>query len=268
MFLALDDWGAWAEDLSSWLDSRFNESVLARFDYSADLDWLEWLDRQQADIDGTTQSSVELFRPFIQERYEGVRAFHATRLEDLSTVHARGLCAWSAEELALKAREKLTTTCEESLLEKAIDRGSPRARAGRVYLFASMGHALGTHGDLMPGRIPPFCLAGSEFLQAVSGFIHGPPRGQQKPGRAYILACNLNWSLLTDEVTRSVTKHALNTIIAKRFSDTRGINMLGNADCIPTNCDVPPGNIELVADVEALIGRDDLQIADVEWTRF
>jgi hypothetical protein len=43
--------------------------------------------------------------------------------------------------------------------------------------------------------------------------------------------------------------------------------MLGSVECISTTRDIPPKQIQLVADVEHLVGRKDIARSEIRWER-
>lgn len=77
--LWMDDWRCWATELSPWLDEHSDADVLRELHSEVEPDWLGWLDRWQADVDGNIQSSASLFEHELRLRYAGVGVVHATR---------------------------------------------------------------------------------------------------------------------------------------------------------------------------------------------
>lgn len=268
MYICRDDWRVWGPELAFWLDTRFNRDVLDRFDLSVDPDCLTWLDQQQANIDGRDQDSVELFGQMLRYHYRGVKVFHATRLTNLDAVRRHGLRAWSAQDLKRQAHAMYGKTTEEEKLRRAIELNMPEHRGGRVYSFASLNHALGTHQN-MPGKLPSFALNGGEFLACIGKQNGVKGNGeQQDSGRGYFLACNLPWDCLESRDFHWLSKGILLDVITCRFFDTNEYSMFGDRECISTMCDIPPDNIELVSDVEELRQRNNLDPSDITWQSF
>lgn len=266
MFIAIDDWCRWGPELTAWLEERFDADVLRRFNPNVEPNWLDWLDHQQAKMDGEYGNSVALFEEVIRNRYAGVKVIHATRLTNLDTVRECGLTAWSEQELIDQARDRYSGIAEGSHLERAIQQCNPGHRGGRVYSFASLLHALGmTHGYQL-GRIPSFARQGGEFLAHVASTCR--IEESAPPGRGYFLACNLPWAWLEIDQMTALAQDVLLTVITSRFFNPDDYNMLGSQGCIATRCDIPPRCIELIADVEALMNREDLTVGDIQWLPF
>ncbi len=269
MYFVVDDWRQWGPELATWLDERFDAEVLRRFNSAVESNWLDWLDQQQAEVDGHYQDSVGLFEQVIRDRYAGVRVIHATRLTSLDTVGEHGLRAWSEQDLIEQAVDKFGGSVEAKTLGFAIERCDPRHRGGRVYSFASLQHALGLPGENLPGKLPSFAVSGGEFLAAVA--VETGRRETEELvslSRGYFLACNLPWVWLESDQVTYLAKDILLTVVTSRFFDTDEYSMAGSLECIDTMRDIPPQNIELYADVEELRDREDLTSADIRWRPF
>jgi len=266
VFLELDWWSTWPEEFEGWLDRRFDARVLNTLRENASPKWLQWLDTAQAELDGQQCSSVELFVPVLRERYQGLKVYHATRLKDLASVRLHGLRAWSAEELRRLAKEAFFASANPSTLELALDQADPNHRAGRVYSYASLGHALGTLDGSATGRIPCFSQDGSEYINHV-GLRLGAQDGAagDRRGRGYLLACLVDWECLGPIRVREFAELVLGALIVDRFFDACRYNLLGHVKCVSVLGGIPPAAISHYAETDSLIGRSDLAPTDLAW---
>lgn len=262
-FLAIDDWPVWTAEHAPWLDSRFDASVLARFNGDAEPDWIEWLDQEQAKLDGRLQSSVELFQSFLKATYAGVRTFHATRLSSLTAIAEQGLRAWTPDELRQQARKAFADLAANEAIEEALNGNFPNHRGNRVYTFASLAHVFDLPSQ-EDGEIPHFLRAGSEWLYHVAGHL-GINRSHT--GRAYIIACDLPWALLEPDAFAMVARNALLNIIIRRFFDPSSSNMHGDS-CIATQASIPSAQLTLVSDVEHLMAAPLNGMPALSWMTF
>ncbi|HUD42597.1 MAG TPA: hypothetical protein VMR06_11470 [Dokdonella sp.] len=268
LFLEIDDWRRWCESLAPWLDQRFHPTVLERFHEAVQPDWLTWLDAEQAAQTGTNDSSRALFAPYLHATYQGVRVFHATRLPDLNGVRAQGLRAWSADELRLAARDALDAAVAPVQLERSIALNDPVHRGGRVYSFASLSHTLGTLDGDRPGRLPAFARQGGEFLGSVAEQAGVGEHYTRRPGRAFLLACDVPWESMSDDLASGIAHDVLTSLLTWRFLDVSAYSMLGRYECISTHRDIPPESIQAFADVEHAVDRTDVKASEIPWQAF
>jgi hypothetical protein len=269
IYLDLDDWTIWGSQFRSWLEDRYSVDVLSRFNASAEPTWISWLDEQQFNHDGIHRNSIDLFASELRKRYAGIKVFHATRLPDMVSVKEQGLRAWSEAELVALAHAAFDGVVQANDLEREIEASKPSHRGGLVYSFASLHHALGIHDANDGGKLPWFALHGGEFLQSVAlhvGVVNY--KEQQKALHAYILACNLTWEQLDEDVFNCLVEHVLSTVIICRLLDTANYRMSGSLECVATRYTIPPKNIEFFADVEHMKCRDDISPSEIPWTKF
>jgi hypothetical protein len=268
MFIGLDDWSEWGANFATWLELRFSADVLYDFDPAHEDDWIAWLDQRQTDAEGRLVDCVDEFSNELKSRFQGVRVFHATRLSDIEAIRREGLRAWTSGDLTDLARRVVGPLTDEATLERAIATSKPKHRAGsngRLYMFSSLGYALQSLDGSASGRLPSFSVHGSEFLRSVAKCAHDE---LSAPGRAYFLACDLPWSLLDPFMQNVLTRHTLQTAVICRHLDPGMYNMLGSYGSITTSLDVAAEHILLIADVEHLIGREDLRPSDIRWEPF
>lgn len=264
MYVILDDWRTWAPQFRDWITQRFSPVVLESFTRNAEPSWLEWLDTQQAGVDGHLQNSVSLFKIEVLRRYAGVRVFHATRMANLETVKEGGLRAWSSEELRNSAIHLSEDGVDPRILEQAIVKCDPETRGGYVYSFASLHHALGDPVDDASGSLPDFCRDGGEFLSCVRRQL-GQKEISGPDTTAYLFACDLPWGLLEAEDLQYFAKTMLLTSLTEAYIG-EGFSMHGENSCVTTSRSIPPENIALFSEVENLLGRNDLRIEDIHWS--
>lgn len=267
-FISLDDWGSYGTELGAWLQRVFSPEVLKGFNDTVRPDWLRWLDEEQSAVDGVRHATKEIFERHLRARYRGVRVFHATRLPDLDGIREHGLRAWSADELRSRAIAAFPEWAGRDALVDAIREANAAHRGGRIYSFASLNHALRANIGT-GGRIPAFAAFGGEFLGAVGNRIRSGRNGEiPQPGRGYFLACDLPWDLLESGTRAYLVEHILHSVIVVTLLDSDRYNMFGSWECISTCHDIPAAHITLYADVEGLVGREDLSPTDIQWHLF
>ncbi len=265
MYLDRDDWRSWCPELVPWLEAQLSREALDDFHEGVEPTWLEWLDTRTARVSEGTL--VERFKVLLKQRFHGVRVVHATRLRNLHGIRESGLRAWSAAELRGAAQTKYGDQTDAESLRRAIEQSLPEHRGGKVYTFSSLSHALSTYGGAMPGRLPPFTLSGGEFIDAVGAKV-GLADHAQRDHRAYFIACNLPWSSIPADTLAWLIGDLLCTVVICRFLDTDDYRMEGSLDCIHTERDISPEQINAVADVESLRQHQGLVPADIVWQPF
>ncbi|MEZ5456630.1 MAG: hypothetical protein R3F04_11060 [Lysobacteraceae bacterium] len=267
MYLEIDDFKKWGERLAPWLTQRFHPEVLARFGETVQPDWISWLDAEQATRTGTYESSKKPFELHMQYSYEGIRVIHATRLDNLDTVRSSGLRGWSPSELRSAAYDRFRGEVESAMLERSIEGCLPDHRGGRVYSFASLSHALGLNYGNCVGSIPDFAIHGGEFLRCVALQAGLGVQNARRSGRAFLLACDVPWEFMPDGLVQGIAQDIFFNLLTWRFFDASRYSMLGSVECISTTRDIPPKQIQLVADVEHLVGRKDIARSEIRWER-
>lgn len=265
MYLDRDDWRAWCPEFARWLEAQLPQEALDGFHDGVKPTWLEWLSaRAVPDSEGIL---VRRFETLLKRRFRGVRVVHATRLKDLREIRESGLRAWSAEELRVSAQAEYGSQANVESLRRAIEQNLPEHRGGKVYTFPTLSHALGNYGGAMPGRLPSFARDGGEFLHSV-GIMAGLVDHERRVHHAYFIACTLPWTSIPEETLAWLVGDVLHTVIIWRFLSVENYRMEGSFDCIHTERDIPPEQIDAVADVEALREREDLKPADIVWQPF
>lgn len=265
MYLVLDDWAVWAPRFLPWLEERFSPQVLDAFNDGAEPSWLEWLDNQQADLDGRREDSVGLFEKEMLANFDGVRVFHATRLANVADLKRDGLRAWTAAELRQQA-EGLRGNIESPHFERCVEECNPDHRGGWVYSFASMHHALQLN-DGKDGRLPSFCLEGGEFLASVRREFGGHAPEAPVEARAYLFGCDLPWHMLAANDLAYLSRTMLLDVLTSGLLEGN-FSMHGDRACLPTAFDIDPQFITEFADIEHLRERQDLSPADIPWRPF
>lgn len=265
MYVALDDWMTWAPEFRPWVEQRFSPQVLAAFTADAEPNWLMWLDRQQAHVDGRHQNSIALFEDVMRSSYLGLRAIHASRLVSIDPIIQSGLRAWSATNLRRQANDLLHDIVSPDLLRQAVEASNPDHRGGYVYSFASLHHALELDEDC-GGRLPEFCSHGGEFLTSVRRDLGLEATLHLGQARAFLFVCNLPWALLAAEDVTWLAQTMLLTVLTSSYLEGN-FSMHGDRECITTARDISPEHLAFFADVEHLVGRGDLRPDDIPWQR-
>lgn len=265
MYLDLDDWRVWCPEFAPWLKAQLSPEALDEFHEGVEPAWLEWLDARSVPFaEGTL---VERFETLLKQRFQGVRVVHATRLMDLSGIREAGLRAWSANELRLAAQNEYGDQTDAESLRRAIEQSMPEDRGGKVYTFPSLSHALDAFSGSIPGRLPSFARYGGEFLGAV-GAMAGLADYTLRDRRAYFIACNLPWMSIPGNTLARLIDDVLCAVVIWQLLDVNNYRMEGSSDCIHTELDIPPEQIDAIADVESLREREDLTPADIVWQPF
>ncbi|GAA0707995.1 hypothetical protein [Dokdonella soli] len=264
-FLHYDDWKCWAANFDPWLDEHFHSSVLRHFNENVQPDWLRWLDSEQSKLTGDASSGAELFREALIRRYQGIRLYHATRLTDLNVLRDHGLSAWSSQQLRERAEQVFShEEPERSRLQEAIRRALPDDRGGLVYTFRML-------KDAFPGKCVCFSRNGSEWMEAVANELGlaGYVERVRKEMRGYLIACDVPWQLLDSDKLRLLAKEALETVITRRFFDVEQYAIPScDSECVALSQSIPSENITAVADVEPLMGMEELTADSLEWISF
>ena len=266
MYVVLDDWQIWAPEFRPWIEQRFSPVVLEAFTAEAEPSWLEWLDAEQAAVDGYPQDSVTVFEGEMRAKFEGIRVIHASRLTSIEPIRQEGLRAWSAEDLRRQAQQLPSDRAGIERLRDVVRDCDPDHRGGYVYSFASLHHALRLD-DRNDGRLPCFCIHGGEFLAAVRMGLDEHGIAPPEEGRAYLFACDLPWSILAGEDTRYLARTMLLNVLTSEFLEGN-FSMHGENECMTTSHDVRPEFIKEFADVEHLKHREDLSSTDIPWLGF
>jgi hypothetical protein len=249
-----------------WVEQRFNSQVLEMFTAEVEPDWLTWLDARQAVIDGHQQDSVALFEKEVLSVFRGIRVFHATRLSSIEPILRQGLRAWSADDLRQQAVERFSDRVPLDRITQAMQACNPEHRSGRVYSFASAHHALGQPANGYGGKLQCFCLHGGEFLACVSAHLQ-LDEAHPENARPYLFACNLPWQHLDANDANWIAKTILLSVLTNGYLEGEWA-FPGQRECISTEHNIPPEDIQSFASLEMLIGREDLQPTDISWQAF
>lgn len=205
-------------------------------------DDLSWLDDIVCEVSGERRDTKSMLAERIQVQFDAIRAYHATRTDNVASFYRRGLTPLDASAFEERARAIFLTPEFPELTEAGLK--AAVASVGRTLRHGSLFFDVHRRELLEWGS--HYMLYGSEYLTAIAANIEGPRDYRQvlkRFGVPTIFVCDVPLILMHQAAIADYAGHALR-IMFERVLDPAYVHPEpGSGGGICVKASLPPTNI-------------------------